>query len=70
MAAEILTPRCPLCDSVPYMVMGGGTQAFCPTDDCLVLTWDPSATVDENMQDMRPVQIRERDEEGDDDGPV
>lgn len=40
--ADILTPRCPVCDEEPMMVMGGGTQAFCGTDDCQVLTWDPS----------------------------
>ncbi len=31
--AEILTPRCPLCDEEPLWVLGGGTQAFCGNAD-------------------------------------
>jgi hypothetical protein len=34
--------HCPACGQQPGMLFGGGTQAFCWTDDCPVLTWDPS----------------------------
>jgi hypothetical protein len=61
---EILCPDCPLCGQPPYMVMGGGTQAFCFTDDCPVFTWDPSVSLDQNLLDMKPVQITDRSEEG------
>jgi hypothetical protein len=46
---EVLTPRCPLCDEPPMMVFGGGTQAFCGNDDCTLICWDPSKTLDDNL---------------------
>lgn len=48
--AEVLTPRCPLCDSPPWMVLGGGTQAFCGNDDCRLFTWNPSLNRSANLQ--------------------
>jgi hypothetical protein len=44
--------RCPLCSELPRWLLGGGTQAFCPTDNCQIVTWDPTATWDELMNDM------------------
>ena len=55
--AEILTPRCPLCDSLPMMVFGGGTQAFCGNDDCTLLTWNPSLSLDANLLDAGVVHL-------------
>ena len=54
--AEVLTPRCPLCGSAPYMVMGGGTQAFCGNDDCTLICWDPSLSLDDNLMDAGVVR--------------
>jgi hypothetical protein len=49
---DILTPRCPLCGQPPAFVFGGGTQAFCGNgDDCDLICWDPSKTLDENLLD-------------------
>ena len=44
MSDEPIGLRCPVCDRQPFMIMGGGTQAFCDTDDCPVFTWDPAKT--------------------------
>ena len=38
---------CPGCGEPPMMLMGGGTQAFCGTDDCPWFTWDPTKTLAE-----------------------
>ncbi len=62
--AEILTPRCPLCDTEPYMVMGGGTQAFCGNGDgCPVLTWDPTKSREEFLRTARQVRLERGGEE-------
>lgn len=41
---EIVQPTCPGCGAAPLhgIVLGGGTQAFCPTDECETWTWNPS----------------------------
>ena len=66
--AEILTPDCPWCGQPPYMVMGGGTQAFCGTDDCNCLTWDPSKSAAANRRNVHVVNLTERSDEGSEDG--
>ena len=66
--AEILTPRCPQCDSPPMMVFGGGTQAFCGNDDCNTLTWNPTHSLDQNLMAVNFVEIKERSEEDTADG--
>lgn len=44
--SEILCPRCPICGHSPgeggafLALLTGGTQVFCPNDDCDVLMWD------------------------------
>jgi NAD-dependent SIR2 family protein deacetylase len=40
-AGRILSPVCPLCGAAPLLVLGVYSQAFCPTEDCAVLTWNP-----------------------------
>ena len=66
MAAEFLTPLCPLCSQPPFMVMGGGTQAFCGNDDgCPVFTWDPSVSLDENLLSMRSTRWEPTEGKGD-----
>lgn len=59
----IPTPDCPLCGQPPYMVMGGGTQAFCFTDDCPVLTWNPAETREHFLATAQQVQITENEQE-------
>ena len=38
---EVRSPNCPLCGQPPMMLMGGGTQAFCGTDECRAISWNP-----------------------------
>jgi hypothetical protein len=57
---EILTPRCPLCGQYPFMVMGGGTQAFCDTPACEVLIWNPARSIDQNLLEACFVSLTER----------
>jgi hypothetical protein len=67
LVTEILTPRCPLCDSEPFMVMGGGTQAFCGNrDGCPVMTWNPMDSREEFLRTAKRVRI-EPDGEGESD---
>ena len=47
--AEILTPRCPLCNHLPAITIPGGIQAFCGNDDCVLLTWNPTKSLDDNL---------------------
>ena len=63
--AEILTPRCPVCSHLPMMMFGGGTQAFCGNDDCNILMWDPSKSLDANLFDAGFVKLTQAE---DDDG--
>ena len=37
--------KCPGCGEPPVFLFGGGTQAFCETDDCPWFTWDPTMTL-------------------------
>lgn len=47
----------PACDQPPWAVMGGGTQAFCGTDDCAVMTWNPQVTAAEFEATAEPIQL-------------
>lgn len=67
--ADILTPRCPLCDCLPVMMFGGGTQAFCGNDDCTLICWKPAVSLDDNLLDAGVVQFPPMaDDEGKADG--
>ncbi len=55
--AEPLTPTCPRCHRPPVILLGGGRQAFCGTDDCEVFTWDPMESAATFEADARPIQI-------------
>lgn len=48
----IVTPVCPLCSQPPKYVLAEGAQMFCSTDNCKAITWDGTATMDENMADI------------------
>lgn len=54
--AEILTPGCPLCGKPPRFAVGP-TQAFCGNDDCTLILWDPSLSLDENLLDAGVVNF-------------
>jgi len=58
----LVTPDCPFCGQPPVMIFGGGTQAFCGNDDCTLLKWDPSKTLDENLLDAREVDLLRRED--------
>lgn len=48
---------CPFCGEPPVYLLGGGTQAFCGTDDCPVVTWDPTKTRAELAADMQMIDL-------------
>ena len=52
MPTNMRTPRCPFCGEQPKFIVGI-TQAFCGNDDCDLLCWDPSLTLDANLMDAR-----------------
>jgi hypothetical protein len=41
---EAIGLRCPGCGGPPRMVLPGGNQAFCGSDGCRILMWDPTQT--------------------------
>ena len=63
--AETLTPRCPLCGQLPVMIFGGGTQAFCGNDDCAILMWTPTKSLDDNLMDAGVVKLSQAEEGSD-----
>ena len=48
--------NCPGCGEPPVMLFGGGTQAFCGTDDCPFFTWDPTLTLAELNADAGVIE--------------
>ena len=58
---EPLTPTCPRCHQPPIMVLAGGGQAFCGTDDCPVVTWSPLQTAEEFEATAQPLQVTDAD---------
>lgn len=48
---------CPLCRQPPRFLLGGGTQAFCGTDECKIFTWNPMMTIDELFSDMAFIDL-------------
>ena len=66
---EILTPRCPLCDEPPLWILGGGTQAFCGSDDCPVFTWNTLESREHFLRTAKHVTLQDNSsEEGQGDG--
>jgi hypothetical protein len=55
--ADILTPRCPLCRQPPAIALPGAIQAFCGNDDCTLLCWNPSLSLDANLLDAGVVHL-------------
>ena len=55
--AEILTPRCPLCDGPPMALIPGLEQSFCGNDECTLLCWTPAKSLDANLMDAGVVKL-------------
>lgn len=56
---EPLTPNCPMCGEAPFLVMGGGTQAFCGNGEgCPVMTWNPMESREHFLRTARQIEIR------------
>ena len=53
------TPCCPRCGQPPIILLGGGRQAFCGTDDCDVFTWDTAVDAATFEANARPIEIVE-----------
>ena len=54
--SPMLTTVCPLCGAKP-MFGGLFTPFFCPTDGCKVLSWNPERSIDDNMNDLKFVDL-------------
>lgn len=53
----ILAPFCPRCGHPPVILLGGGHQAFCGDEDCVVFTWDPTESAETFEANARPVRF-------------
>lgn len=55
--------KCPSCSEPPVMLFGGGTQAWCGTDDCPILTWNPTMTLAELNANSRAIDLERHDDD-------
>lgn len=53
---------CPLCSRPPVIILDGGHQAFCGTDDCPSVTWDMYEDLDTLLTHAKPIKITGWDE--------
>jgi hypothetical protein len=53
--AEPVGMTCPGCGQPPMMAFEG--QAFCGNEKCRILTWNPTLTMDENLDDYGTVEL-------------
>jgi len=51
------TPNCPYCGEPPVLLLDGGHQAFCGNEDCKVLTWNPTETVEQLEANRKDIDI-------------
>jgi hypothetical protein len=51
--SALVCPTCPLCGGPPLFVLLGCVQAFCGTDNCPAMCWNPSLTAEENLADVQ-----------------
>lgn len=49
--------KCPACGQPPRLVLDGGQQAFCGTDDCPWVMWNPTKTLAELNADATTVDL-------------
>lgn len=48
-----------MCGEPPYMVMGGGTQAFCGNGEgCPVMTWNPTESRETFLRTAKQIEIK------------
>ncbi len=52
---------CPWCRQPPLYLLGGASQAFCGNPECQCFTWDPTRTIEENLTDVKFIDLRFRD---------
>jgi hypothetical protein len=53
--------NCPGCGEPPRFVIAGGNQAFCGTDACRILMWDPAQTRAEMLAEgVHEIDLRSR----------
>lgn len=48
---------CPGCEQPPRYLMDRGTQAFCGTAECHVITWNPTMTLEELADDIGMIDM-------------
>lgn len=53
------TPVCPRCGQPPIMVLDEGRQAFCGTEGCAVMAWNPTQTPEELEADKKEITLPE-----------
>ena len=54
----IKTPRCPLCDQLPELILDDGHQMFCGNDDCTIFVWDAHRSLDDLLMHVKPISVR------------
>jgi hypothetical protein len=59
--SAILCPRCPGCggEPDPLLKITWPTQAWCGSDNCAVLVWDATITLEQNAAFMRTYDLEE-----------
>jgi hypothetical protein len=57
---QLKTPNCPYCGAAARIMVGANIRpmAWCPTDDCDAVTWDPTVAAAQLIQEARPMEIR------------
>lgn len=53
---RILCPNCPVCSQPPRFLIST-SQAACGNDDCPILLWDQTMTLDQNLTSVNPVDL-------------
>lgn len=61
MSGEPVGLKCPSCGS-PRQTFDGleafmATQAFCPNDACRIVAWDPTRSLDENLDGYGTIDL-------------
>lgn len=49
--------KCPGCGERPVFLFGGGSQAWCGSDDCPILTWNPELSLAELNADAGTIDL-------------
>lgn len=50
-------PQCPGCGHPPRFLLDDGRQAFCGSDDCHVIMWNPTKTLAEMSEDAQFIKF-------------